>query len=96
MGALLCFLACKLAGTCCNLCVKKYEWCPAVCCNLLSFCTAKEEREKGVRPACRGARVSECARRGGRARVRCGADGGGVGARVVAGYRTKRASKRDE
>jgi len=28
---------------------KKYRWCLVVCCDLLSFCTAKEEREKGER-----------------------------------------------
>ena len=53
-------------------------------------------KRQEVGPACHGARASECARRGGRARVRCGADGGGVGARAVAGYRAKRASERHE
>jgi len=28
---------------------EKYGWCPVVRCDLLSFCTAKEEREKGKR-----------------------------------------------
>jgi hypothetical protein len=33
---------------------------------------------------------------GGRARVRCGGDGGGVGARAVARHRAKRARERGE
>jgi len=73
---------------------EKYKWCLVARCDLLSFCTAKEEREK----ARGGAHMSRCARERvrsarGRARVRCGAGGGGVGARAVAGYRAERANE---
>ena len=77
---------------------KKYGWCPVVRCDLLSFCTAKEEREK----ARGGAHMSRCACeqarsvRGPGVSALRGADGGGFGARVVAGYRAERASKRDK
>ena len=48
-----------------------------------------------------GARMLRCAcervrSTRGRARVRCYADGGGVGARAVSGYRAKRAIEIDE
>ena len=80
VGALLCFLACKLAGTC------------------YLFVQQKRSREK----ARGGARLSRyaCERvrsvRGPGASALRGADGGGVGARAVAGYRAERASKRDK
>jgi hypothetical protein len=97
VGALLCFFACKLVGTCCYLCAKNMDGaqlCVTTCYLLYSKRGARKRQEVG--PTCRGARASECARRGGQARVRCGADGGGVGARAVARYRAKRASERDK
>jgi len=68
---------------------EKYGWCLVERCDLLSFCIAKEEREK----ARGGARKPRCARervrstRGPGASALRGADGGGVGARAVAAYR---------
>jgi len=66
-------------------------------CDLLFF-RAKEEEEKDKKW---GLHVAVHVRanvlgEGGRVQVRCGADGGGVGARVVVGYRAKRASERYE
>jgi len=92
------FLVGKLADTCCYLCAKKYRLCLVERCDLLSFCTAKEEREK----ARGGAHMPRCTRervrsaRGPGASALRGADGGGVSARAVAGYRVERASKRDK
>ena len=83
-------------GTCYYLCGKKYKLSPAYALRLAIFLYSKRgarERQK-VEPACRGARASVCAWRGARARVRCDADGGGVDAHAVAGYRAKRARER--
>ena len=72
---------------------KKYRWCLVVRCGLLSFCTAKEERKKGKRW---GPHAAVRSARGPGASALRGANGGGVGARAVAGYWAERASKRDK
>ena len=58
VGALLCFLACKLAGTCSYLCVKKIWMVPSCALWLAIFFVQQKRSEKKARS---GACMSRCA-----------------------------------
>jgi hypothetical protein len=62
---------------------------------VLLLCMRREMEEKvGGRTRCRGGVRAAAVGKGVRARVRCGGDGGGVGACAVVGHRAKRARER--